>query len=67
MRLRTFEPCALGDKQKVCVLCQVDIKKDDTLCIPIAYNPKAIAKNTKLVLLDDLSLVKLAKDMKPKS
>ena len=47
--------------------CQVDINKDETLGIPIAYNPKSIDKHVQLVMLDDLSLVKLAKEMKLKT
>jgi hypothetical protein len=45
----------------------VDIRRDEAMGIPIAHNPKSIGKHVQLVMLDDLSLVKLAKEMKPKT
>ena len=47
-------------------LVQVDITlfKDKMLGIPVAYNPGKIPKHTKLVMLDDLSLLKILSKQK---
>ena len=41
-----------------------DLSSENTLQIPIMMNPKKIAAHTQLVVLDDLTLIKLAKQMK---
>lgn len=38
--------------------------KENTLQIPVMFNPKKIAAHTQLIVLDDLTLIKLAKQMK---
>lgn len=39
----------------------IQLSEGSTLQIPIIYNPKAVKANTKLVVLDDMTLIKLSK------
>ena len=43
----------------------VSISKETDLGIPVATNTNKVAKHTKLVMLDDLSLLKMVKEQKP--
>ena len=50
-------------------LAQIDVvlKKENVLGVPVAFNPKKIEKHCKLVMLDDMSLLKINKTEKEKS
>ena len=42
----------------------IQLSEGSTLQIPVIYNPKAVKANTKLVVLDDMNLIKLSKTAK---
>lgn len=51
---------------KSVVQVTVELTHENTIGIPVAYNPKKIAACTRLVLLDDLTLHKMAAKEKEK-
>ncbi len=64
--LSSFQGFAFHILQQTLVPFEADIKiaSESTLQIPVIENPKKVEARTRLVVLDDMNLIKISKSLK---